>query len=45
MFDVKVWESETDLRALYTTIKEKVVQDGLVWAEGESNTYSGLGPV
>eukprot|EP00611_Tribonema_gayanum_P020012 TRINITY_DN3578_c0_g1_i1.p1 TRINITY_DN3578_c0_g1~~TRINITY_DN3578_c0_g1_i1.p1 ORF type:complete len:840 (-),score=319.07 TRINITY_DN3578_c0_g1_i1:276-2795(-) len=34
VLEVKPWDSETDLKALWAKIKAEVTADGLVWAEG-----------
>jgi translation elongation factor EF-1beta len=34
VIDVKVWDTETDLLQLFSTIKSSIVMPGLVWAEG-----------
>jgi len=31
VFDVKVYEMETDLHALFNKIKTEIIMDGLVW--------------
>ena len=32
--EIKPWEADQDLKALYAKIKKTVVKDGLKWSEG-----------